>query len=254
MSYVEDSFLNRESIRRLAPSLRSPVLIVGAGQGILVEELQKQGLEVTGVDFEPRMIENAEKRRGLKLIQSDAADMPFVDRSFKTSVIATGVVDLLSDEEQVKAIIQETQRVTDGIGDVFIAFYQFLPKVEELARNIGTITDKDTWCYRRACKMSSLSIPAQLKTIIKDFGALRALQILLKVQMGLPRKEKRELKRWAKIWKEVKKDLGSIEQLLASTPEEVPYRNEASIKNLCKNFNIPIQKIFIFDSCTVVQV
>jgi len=254
LPYVEDSFLNRESIRKLAPFLRSPVLIVGAGQGILVEELQKQGLEITGVDFEPLMLEYAQKRRGLELIQSDAADMPFADRSFKTSVIATGVVDFMNDEKQIKSIIQETQRVTDGVGDVFIAFYRFLPKVEELLRYIGTITDKDTWCYRRSCAMSSLGFPAQLKAIIRDFGVFRALRILLRVQMGLARKERRELKRWPKIWKQVKKDLGSLEPLLASTPEEVPYRNEESIKNLFKNFNIPIQKMLIFDSCTVVQV
>ena len=66
LSYVEDSFLNLESIKKLVPFIRSPVLIVGAGQGLLVEELQQQGLAVTGVDYEPRMIEYAEKRRGLQ--------------------------------------------------------------------------------------------------------------------------------------------------------------------------------------------
>ena len=66
-SYCEDNMLNLESINRLATAVQSPVLIIGAGQGLLVEELQKKGFKVDGVDLDPSMIEYAKKRRGMFL-------------------------------------------------------------------------------------------------------------------------------------------------------------------------------------------
>lgn len=256
LSYVEDNYLDLESIKKLAPFIKSPVLIVGAGQGLLVEELQKQGLEVTGVDFEPLMVEYAEKRRGLQLIQSDAADMPFDDHCFKSSVIATGVVDFLADEEQVKSIIQETQRVTEESGDVFIAFYHFPPRVEQLLRYCGLLTDQDIWRYKRSLELMTLSTPAYLKAVSKEANVsfLSAFLIHLKIYLRLSAKEKRPPKSWNNAWKQARRDVGSIETILAGMHETIPYRNEERLDSLFKEFAIPIQKMFDYNSCLVVQI
>jgi ubiquinone/menaquinone biosynthesis C-methylase UbiE len=256
LSYVEDNYLDRESIKKLIPFITSPVLIVGAGQGLLVEELQKQGLEVTGVDYEPLMVEYAKKRRGLKLIQSDAADMPFDDHSFKSSVIATGVVDFMNDDEQVKKIINETQRVTDKSGDIFVAFYHFPPRVEQLLRYCGLLTDQDIWRYKRSLEMMTLSTPAYLQAVKKEanVGLWSAFLTHLKIYLRLPAKEKRPPKSWTRAWKQAKQDLGSIETILAGMHETIPYRNQERLDSLFKSFAIPIQKMFDYGSCIVVQV
>lgn len=50
-SYIEDSSLDLETINKLTIAIRNPVLIIGAGQGLLVEQLQKKGFKVDGVDL-----------------------------------------------------------------------------------------------------------------------------------------------------------------------------------------------------------
>jgi len=62
LSYIEDNFLDLEAIRKLQQHIGDPVLVVGAGQGLLVEELKNIGYTVDGIDNNPRMIEFAENR------------------------------------------------------------------------------------------------------------------------------------------------------------------------------------------------
>ena len=75
-SYLEDNYLDIESINKLATIVKSPVLIVGAGQGIIVEQLIKMGFKADGIDLSPQMIEFAKQRRGLDFIQADARNIP----------------------------------------------------------------------------------------------------------------------------------------------------------------------------------
>jgi 2-polyprenyl-3-methyl-5-hydroxy-6-metoxy-1,4-benzoquinol methylase len=56
--------------------------VVGAGQGLLVEGLTRKGFCVDGVELSPVMIEYAKRRRGLELIEADAGNMPFDDRTY----------------------------------------------------------------------------------------------------------------------------------------------------------------------------
>ena len=70
---IEDNHLDLASLRRIMSDLRSPVLVVGAGQGLLVAELQAKGFQCDGVDFSAEMIKHARGRRGLDLIQADAS-------------------------------------------------------------------------------------------------------------------------------------------------------------------------------------
>lgn len=198
-SYIEDSSLDLETINKLTIAIRNPVLIIGAGQGLLVEQLQKKGFKVDGVDLEPNMIMYAKKRRGLNLIQADAKNMPFADKSYKTSIITTGVVDFLEDEEQIKLIIDEALRVTDDSGKVFVAFYKYHSKVEKLFRYTGLITDKGLLRNRRVFGLGILSFdnPIGFVRAIKqdaNVGFFSAFVILIKIVMLLPKKDKRRRK------------------------------------------------------------
>lgn len=255
---LEDFFLDLEVINKLKIHIENPVLIIGAGQGLLVEELQKKGFQVDGVDLEPNMITYAKKRRGLNLIQANAKNMPFSDRSYKTSIIATGVVDFMEDEEEIESIINEARRVTDNSGKVFIAFYQYHPKVEKLFRYSGLITDKGVHLFRRMGEMTKLSCDNPIG-YIKAFkseanvGYCSALISLIKVLLFLPKKEKKQRKRSAKLWKQTSNELDNPESLIDCLPEFIPYRNEESIRDLLKLLSIPIRNMSVYDSCVVVQ-
>lgn len=257
-SYCEDSSLDVEAINKLTIAIRNPVLIIGAGQGLLVEQLQKKGFKVDGVDLEPNMIMYAKERRGLNLIQANAKNMPFSDKSYKTSIITTGVVDFLDDEEQIKLIINEALRVTDDSGKAFVAFYKYHRKVEKHLKDTGLITDKGLLRYRRLYELTKISFdnPVGFISAIKNdanVGFLSALLALIGTAILLPKKDKRRRKDFSKIWKQASRELYNPELLIDCSPEFVPYRNEEQIRNLFKNLNIPIHNMFIYASCAVVQ-
>jgi SAM-dependent methyltransferase len=82
LQYLEDNLLDLEAINRLSTSVTDPVLVVGAGQGLVVEGLTRKGFCVDSVELSPVMIEYAKRRRGLELIEADAGNMPFDDRTY----------------------------------------------------------------------------------------------------------------------------------------------------------------------------
>jgi predicted TPR repeat methyltransferase len=90
LHFFEDTFLDLESIEKLTSVIQDPVLVVGAGQGLLVERLRAKGFDVDGVELSANMIKYAKKRRGIDLVQADARKMPFADGTYETSIITTG--------------------------------------------------------------------------------------------------------------------------------------------------------------------
>ena len=94
---IENNYFDLPSLRCILPDLHEPVLVVGAGQGLIVAEVLKNGFQCDGVDFSPEMIRYARLRRGLSLIQADAKAMPLKDGAYQTILYATGVVDFVGD-------------------------------------------------------------------------------------------------------------------------------------------------------------
>lgn len=258
-SYQEDFFLDLDAINKLAVDITNPVLIIGAGQGLLVEQLQKQNFTVDGIDSDPEMISCAKKRRGIDLILANAKEMPFANNSYKTSIIATGVVDFIDDEEQIKSIINEAIRVTNDSGKVFVAFYKYHPKVEALLKYTGIITDKSLLRFKKLAEMTTLSFENPIGFIRavqkeKNVGFLSSMYILMKTQLFLPKKEKRVRKKLSALWKQAKNELDNTQSLIDCLPELVPYRNGEEIKNLFKKLDFFIKNMYVYDSCTIVQV
>ena len=257
-SYQEDFFLDSESINKLTVFITNPVLIIGAGQGLLVEQLQKNEFTVDGIDLEPQMISYAKERRGLDLIQADASNMPFANDSYKTSIIATGVIDFIDDEEQIKLIIDEALRVTDSSGKVFVAFYKYHPKVDALLKYTGMITDKSLLRFKKLAEMTMLSFenPFQFIDTVRNevkVGFLNAIFVLMKTQLLLPKKEKKVKNKLSALWKRAKNELDNPQSLLDCLPELVPYRNREQIRSLFKKLNFSIKNMYFYDSCTIVQ-
>ena len=257
-SYQEDFFLDLDAINKLTAFITNPVLIVGAGQGLLVEQLQKKDFTVDGIDSDPQMISYAKERRGLDLIQANAMNMPFADDSYKTSIIATGVVDFIDDEGQIKSIINEAFRVTDKTGKVFVAFYKYHPRVDALLKRTGIITENRFLRFKKLAEMTMLSFENPIRFISAvrkeaDIGYLRTLLILLRTQLFLPKKEKRESRKLSAVWKRARNEMDNPQSLIDCLPELVPYRNREQISSLFMNLNFSIKNIYFYDNCTIVQ-
>ena len=256
-SYQEDFFLDLDAVNKLSPRIEDPVLIVGAGQGLLVEQLMKNGFKVDGIELDSEMIKYAKERRGLELIYADARKMPFADGRYKTSIIATGVIDFLNDEEQIKLIMDETRRVT-GSGQVFVAFYKYHPRVEELLRTTYLITNDGLHQMKKMYEMLRLSVdkPIDCISVIRkeaNVGFFSALLILIKSEMFLPKKEKVSNKNWSRAWKKAKKELDNPDILIDSVPECIPYRNEQDIRKLFERLGLAVNDMLFYDNCIIAQ-
>lgn len=251
-SYIEDNYLDLDSIDKLASLVVDPAMVIGAGQGILVEELRNKGLTVDGIDAEPEMVAYAKKRRNLDIILANGKKMPFADNTYQTSIVATGVVDFLDNEELILSILKEAMRVTDDNGKVLIAFYQFHAQGEELMRYLGLLTNESRWRAKRMYEVFRLKPIDFLKAAAKEANVsfVNALFKFIKLQMRMPRKEKESMKRWAEMWKEI----DNPEELIASVPDSLPYRNEKSIRVLFENLDVPIKEISQMTSCLTVQI
>jgi ubiquinone/menaquinone biosynthesis C-methylase UbiE len=136
---IEDNYLDRASLRRIMSEVRSPVLVVGAGQGLLVAELQSKGFQCDGVDFSCEMIRHAKRRRGLDLVQADAVALPMGNATYATVICATGVVDFTSDEEAIRRMLHEGRRVVKPDGRIFVAFYRMSLAMEHFLQKLGLL-------------------------------------------------------------------------------------------------------------------
>src|SRR5947199_3615441 len=110
-SSLENNYFDLSGLRRIIHEIHQPVLVVGAGQGLIVEELLKNGFQTDGIDLSSEMIRHAKRRRGLTLIEADAKALPFGAGIYETMIYATGVIDFMGDEEQIRVILKEAMRV-----------------------------------------------------------------------------------------------------------------------------------------------
>ena len=151
-------------MRLILGDIRQPVLVVGAGQGLIVEELRRQGLRCDGVDLSARMMEYASVRRGLTLVRANATAMPFADGAYETVIIATGVIDFMADSRDIETVIREVNRIVSGTGNVFVAFYRFSAAQKRFMTSLRLLRG-DTLRMRSALALHRLG-----------FGALVARQ------------------------------------------------------------------------------
>ena len=83
-SALENNYFDLPSLRRIVHDVHQPVLVVGAGHGLIVAELRKSGLRSDGIDLSSGMIRYAKTRRGLSLVQADARALPFGEGTYET--------------------------------------------------------------------------------------------------------------------------------------------------------------------------
>ena len=166
---IENNYFDLPSLQRILQEVHEPVLVVGAGQGLIVEELLKNGVQCDGVDFSAEMIRYARLRRGLTLIQADAKAMPLKNGAYQTIIYATGVVDFMGDEAEIKRIMGEASRIVSPTGNIFVAFYRSSPAVERLLSDMGLLRNH-ILLQREALEMNRLGPFQMLGWIAKKAG------------------------------------------------------------------------------------
>jgi hypothetical protein len=110
------------SLRPLEHRIQPPVLVVGAGQGLIVEHFSRRGMDVVGVDGSRAMIEEAWARRRLRLVHGWAHALPFAAEAFATVILTTGVVPVQA-AGATAAIMVEAMRVSRPGALLIAGFY-----------------------------------------------------------------------------------------------------------------------------------
>lgn len=248
---IENNYFDRPSLRHILPELRGPVLVVGAGQGLIVEELLKRGFQCDGVDYSAEMIRHARQRRGLSLIQADAKAMPLKAGAYQTIIYATGVVDFIGDEAEIKRIMAEAARVVSRTGEIFVAFYRASAAVEELLAELGLLQNH-VLSQRESLEMNRLNSMQMLAWVAKRTGVnyLRAVVMLLRMMLFSTLREKMTAIKMKRIVRRV----NDVSLFIESAPEKLPYRNEAEIRNLFARLGIPIEQLRTLRSCIIAKI
>ena len=231
--------------------LEEPVLVVGAGQGLIVAEVRKSGLRCDGVDFSREMIRQAKLRRGLDLVHADARALPFGDATYGTILYATGVVDFAADENAIQRVLEEGRRVARPSGKIFIAFYRFSDALEEFLERAGLL--RDNILSNRECLQMYLLSPVQMfRWVAKRAGAgsLGAAALLFRLSVFGALREKTLTFRMQKIFRA----MDDPNALIQAAPEKQPYRNETEIRRLLERLAIPLKGIRALPSCWIVEI
>jgi len=248
---IEDNYLDLASLRCIAPDVRPPVLVVGAGQGLLVAELRSRGLRCDGVDFSPEMIRHARGRRGIELIQAEASALPLENASYKTVLYATGVVDFNGDENAIRSFLNEGRRVAQPGGKIFVAFYRLSPALEDFLRKVGLLHG-NILLHRKSLETYLLT-PAQMVRWVQESahtGWLGAASLMLRMSALGTLREKMITFRMQRIFRRMENPGAFIQ----SAPEAQPYRDEAEIRRLFERLGISIAELRTLATCWIVRI
>lgn len=250
-SKIENSYLDLPSLRRIAHDINPPVLVVGAGQGLIVAELQKKGVPCDGVDLSSEMIRYARIRRGLDLVQADASAMPFGKGTYRTIIYATGVVDFISDEGEIRVIMNEARRIADPSGNIFVAFYRLSVATEDFVARLGLLRN-NVLRHRETLEIYRLSPVQAIAWVAKrtNVGFARAAIMSVRSWAFSSWQEKRNAFRMQRIFAKANR----ADALIQAAPEKQAYRNEAEIRNLFTRLAIPIKQLGAFGSCCIVRI
>ena len=250
-STIENSYLDLPSLRRILPDIHQPVLVVGAGQGLIVAELLNKGIQCVGVDLSSEMIKYARIRRGLDLVHANARALPFGDGSYRTLIYATGVVDFMGDEEGIRVIMNEARRVVHLSGNIFVAFYRLSAATERFLIRLDLLQN-NVLCHREVLEIYRLNPAQAMAWVAKraNVSYFRATIMSLRSWAFSTWQEKRNGFHMQRLFAKG----NHADTLIQAAPQKQPYRNEAEIRHLFARLAIPIKQLRTFSSCHIVRI
>ena len=248
---IEDNYLGLASLRHIIGELRSPVLVIGAGQGLLVAELQSKGFRCDGVDFSAEMVRYARSRRTIDLIQADATALPLGDATYESVIYATGVIDFNGDEEAIQRMLNQGRRVVKPGGKIFVAFYRFSPALEDFITKVGLLSDH-VLQHRRSLETYLLEPPQLVRWVMKNAGTgwLGAVALMLRMAAFGTLREKATTLKMQRIFRNMEQP----QAFIMAAPETQPYRNEAEIRRLFDRLGASIKEFRTLASCWIAQI
>lgn len=134
---LEPYGLNEDDIATWNP--RPPCLVIGSGQGLLVNAILDRGSACFGIDWSHQMNALASDRRAAPAVTAHAAFLPIASHTFESVIIATGVLD--GDNEPLGAIMAEAARVLSTSGTLMVGV-SALPEAEQrLGQSLGLLVN-----------------------------------------------------------------------------------------------------------------
>jgi ubiquinone/menaquinone biosynthesis C-methylase UbiE len=256
---IEDRHFGTRPTESLIGQIRSDVLIIGAGQGLIVRYLAARGYHAVGLDINHSMVRISKEKHNLDMVEGDALHLPFKDQLFNTVVISSGVVDYGADKAAITAFIREAIRVCLRGGKIFIAFYRIPVSIEKIYKKIGVIDFDDVYHMKRIFEINEIAEknPVRCATPIQKWTGKGMARVYFEwaiVGLTQPREFMAERKWINNIFK-AGKEMGLTKQaLIDSVPDTLPYRTKSSIEKLLGGIEIDYKEITEFDDCTVVTI
>ncbi len=256
--HLEDRHLSASVADRIADNIESKVLVIGAGQGLVVERLRGRGLSVEGVDLEKEMVASARKRRGLGLLLANAFNLPLKNEVYETVIIASGVVDYIEDDEATDRIIEEALRVLSPGGMLIIAFYKLSPLMEKISTRIGVLVDEKKYFIGRMFEVFEQveKNPGGCVKLITGWTGARLLPTVLywaKLGLFMPRELKEERRQVQAVFEKAKRSGVDKEKLLRTVPDVLPYWGRQEVLALLDRCGLKSRELWSSDSCRIVR-
>jgi len=82
--------------------------------------------------------------------------MPFGKGTYRTVIYATGVIDFMMDEEQIRVILKEARRIAEDSGNIFVAFYRFSASTEKFLIKLGLLNNH-VICFKEILEIYTLA-------------------------------------------------------------------------------------------------
>lgn len=252
---MEDRHFGRAALERLLPRIAGPVLVLGAGLGLLVERLRRAGYAAHGVDRSPAMVAAARRHRRLGLTLADAAALPFRDGAFRTVLVSSGVLDYLADDADAEPLLREARRVLAEGGRLLAGFYRIDPEVERVYRRLGVI-DRDGYHPRRMFDLEDALQVHPLEPVkISNAWTGRAYGPTAGYWMYLglarPRALRAEQRRLHELFAAAARDGVDRRALIDAFPDCVPYRGEAEVQALLEAHGLAGAELLRLPDCLV---
>jgi ubiquinone/menaquinone biosynthesis C-methylase UbiE len=257
---IEDRHFGTKATESLMRYIKSRVLVVGAGLGLIVRYLAKKNLDAVGLDINPEMVKTAKEKYNIDIVEGNAMDLPFGENLFRTVIISSGVVDYGADDTQINTMVQEAKRVCAGGGIIILAFYKLADDLEKIYRRIGVIDSPDIYHMDRIFIIDEVSARNPLMCIphIRKWTGKSHIRILFEwMWIGLtlaigPLITERD---WMRDNIKFAEEIGLKKQdLLDCVPDELPYWTKSRIEKLLARIGVGYREIKEFDDCTVVVI
>lgn len=135
MSKVWEAYENMgvspKRLDRVLRYLESPILVMGSGMGLVSECLINKGYTVDSIDSSSEMIKRSREKRNIASILCNSEKTPFPDKSYKTILINSGVIDSVSlYAGDTQKILEECMRLIRNDGKVIISYFKEEPHME----------------------------------------------------------------------------------------------------------------------------